>query len=185
MTAKRMRLPGLHLPRLRRSEAVAEGATARTMGQSRARRWLGISRAFIETLLAGLLVGAASLVLVHELVPPAQTAASAESTVAHAFMLAVYDRNTEAQSKLLFELEAAERTLALKTIATYTNMGDPASLTHLGGGTAGPLTVDMYAFEVVLPDGTSQLVPFTVLSGQGRVLPLVPAPATPAPAATQ
>ena len=139
-------------------------------------------RPVIETVLAGALLGGAVALAAGQLLPRDRPVASAETPVARQFMTAVFDRDTRAQEAVLAETQPANRALLLQELTRTVLTATPVSLTYLGGGTLGPWSVDMYALEMTLPDGTRRLVPFSLTSARGQLLVARFGSAQPSPA---
>ena len=97
-------------------------------------------------------------------------ATSGESREARAYMVALLSRESEGLSQLRPEQDVVSKALAAQSAQSNQTQARPLSLTYLGGGSAGRLSVQIYAVEVRASDGSQQLFPLALTLLGGKVV---------------
>lgn len=127
-------------------------------------RALGVVWPVLRALLAGIVLGAVVGALGGPLIGGSPfLAGGREDPEARAFVLGLLHRDPEAQFLLRPQVDVASRALQLKNSELSQPTWSPESMTYLGGGGVGPLSVDLYVVGIHrLTDGTRAVVPLTV-----------------------
>lgn len=90
-----------------------------------------------------------------------------EAPEARSFMLGLLRDDPEALGRLRPSRDVASRALELKTATTAETRTLPLSLTYLGGGSQGPLRVDIYAVQLRVGEETRYFpLALTLLGGR-------------------
>ncbi len=95
-------------------------------------------------------------------------AASGEPAQARNYMVALLQREAENVNALRPQQDIVSQALAAQAAQQSQQQAKPLSLTYLGGGSSGRLSVQIYAVEVRANDGTQQLfsLALTLLGGK-------------------
>jgi len=95
-------------------------------------------------------------------------AASGEPVQARNYMVALLQREAENVNALRPQQDVVSQALAAQAAQQSQQQAKPLSLTYLGGGSSGRLSVQIYAVEVRANDGTQQLfsLALTLLGGK-------------------
>lgn len=92
-----------------------------------------------------------------------------ESNEAHKYMMAFVDRESESLSRLGPAQDVVSRALQQQNVSQQTQTVEPLSLTYLGGGSAGRISVHIYAVELQATGGQYQFFPLSLTIVGGRV----------------
>ncbi|MEX2046738.1 MAG: hypothetical protein WEE03_06205 [Chloroflexota bacterium] len=92
-----------------------------------------------------------------------------ESNEAHKYMMAFVDRESESLSRLGPAQDVVSRALQQQNVSQQTQTVEPLSLTYLGGGSAGRISVHIYAVELQASGGQYQFFPLSLTIVGGRV----------------
>jgi hypothetical protein len=96
--------------------------------------------------------------------------AGGESSQARGFMVAFLQRDTAMMSRFVPAQGIVSRAQQLQGTQSGEGSWRPLSLTFLGGTSAGGITLQIYAAEVVTSDGQTQFVPFVLTLNRGMVV---------------
>jgi hypothetical protein len=93
---------------------------------------------------------------------------SGESPQARNYMIALLQRESDSLSALRPQQDVVSQAMAEQAAQQSKQQAKPLSLTYLGGGSGGGLSVQIYAVEVRANDGTQQLfsLALTLLGGK-------------------
>jgi hypothetical protein len=131
----------------------------------------GIVKTAIGTILVGSLLGyIGSAALGGFVQDQGWFASSGESREARAYMLALLTREADSLSQLRPQQDVVSQALAAQSAQQNQQQSKPLSLTYLGGGSAGRLSVHIYAVEVRANDGTQQFFPLALTLLGGKVV---------------
>lgn len=97
-------------------------------------------------------------------------ASSGESAQARSYMVGLLQRDNEQLSQLRPKQDVVSQALAEQAAQQSTQQARPLSLTYLGGGSQGPMSVHIYAVEVRANDGTDHLFSLALTLLGGRVI---------------
>jgi hypothetical protein len=125
----------------------------------------------IGTIIVGMMVGyvvaAGASAMVAE---QGWFATSGESPQARAYMVALLQRESDSLAALRPQQDVVSQALAAQSAQSSSQTAKPLSLTYLGGGSAGRLSVQIYAVEVRANDGSVQLFPLALTLLAGKVV---------------
>jgi hypothetical protein len=94
-----------------------------------------------------------------------------ESPVARAYMLGLLQRDPNSISSIRPQQGIAQRAAELQGASSRSSSTtQPLSLTYLGGGSAGPLSVQIYAVGVRTSSGVDQFFPLALTIAGGKVV---------------
>jgi hypothetical protein len=95
-----------------------------------------------------------------------------ESQDAHKYMMAFVQRESENLSRLGPAQDVVSRALQQQNVAQAQQTSDvkPLSLTYLGGGSSGQISVHIYALEVQASGGQYEFFPMALTLVGGRVV---------------
>jgi hypothetical protein len=93
-----------------------------------------------------------------------------ESSDAHKYMIALLQRQSESLSQLRPASDVVSRALDQQNVSQQTADVKPLSVTYLGGGSSGRLSVHIYAVEIQAGSGTYQFFPLALTIVGGKVV---------------
>jgi hypothetical protein len=93
-----------------------------------------------------------------------------ESGDAHKYMIALLQRQSESLSQLRPASDVVSRALDQQNVSQQTADVKPLSVTYLGGGSSGRLSVHIYAVEIQAGSGTYQFFPLALTIVGGKVV---------------
>lgn len=94
-----------------------------------------------------------------------------ESNDAHRYMMALLQRESESLAQLRPARDVISRALEAQNASTQQASGvKPLSLTYLGGGSAGRISVHIYAVELQASGGQYQFFPLALTVVGGKVV---------------
>lgn len=96
--------------------------------------------------------------------------AGGESPEARGFMLAYLQREAENVAALRPQQDVVSKALSEQASQSNASQIKTLSLTYLGGGTSGPVSVQVYAVEQQARDGSSHFGTFALTLVGGKVL---------------
>jgi hypothetical protein len=134
--------------------------------------WMpGIVRSALGTIVVGILVGYILSAAVGSFVQEqGWFATSGESPEARAYMVALLTREAASLNQLRPQQDVVSQALAAQSAQSQQQQARPLSLTYLGGGSAGRLSVQIYTVELRAADGTQQLFPLALTLLGGKVI---------------
>jgi hypothetical protein len=134
--------------------------------------WLpSIVKTAIGTVIIGMMIGYVVAAGLNSMVAEqGWFATSGESPQARAYMIALLQREADSLAALRPQQDVVSQALAAQSAQQSTQSAKPLSLTYLGGGTAGRLSVQIYAVEVRANDGSVQLFPLALTLLGGKVV---------------
>jgi hypothetical protein len=92
-----------------------------------------------------------------------------ESSDAHKYMLALLQRESDSLSRLGPSRDVVSRALQQQNVSQQPQDMKPLTVTYLGGGSTGRVSVQIYAVEVQASGGQYQFLPFSLTIIGGRV----------------
>ena len=93
-----------------------------------------------------------------------------ESSDAHKYMLALLKRESESLSQLRPQQGVVSRALEQQNVSQQSSDVKPLSVTYLGGGSSGRLSVHIYAVELQATGGQYQFFPLALTIVGGKVV---------------
>jgi len=93
-----------------------------------------------------------------------------ESNDAHKYMLALLQRESESLSQLRPARDVISRALEQQNASQQSSEVKPLSLTYLGGGSSGRISVHIYAVEIQAGSGQYQFFPLALTIVGGKVV---------------
>ena len=93
-----------------------------------------------------------------------------ESSDAHKYMMALLQRESESLSQLRPERDVISRALEQHNASQQSQDVKPLSLTYLGGGSSGRISVHIYAVEIQAGGGQYQFFPLALTIVGGKVV---------------
>lgn len=93
-----------------------------------------------------------------------------ESPIARRYMLALIDADTKAVHELRLPTSVAARANDYKQALGNPGTGRTETLTYLGGGSQGPVSVHSYIVTFVTAEGERRLIPFALSIAGGKVV---------------
>ena len=93
-----------------------------------------------------------------------------ESSDAHKYMMALLQRESESLSRLRPERDVISRALEQHNASQQAQDVKPLSLTYLGGGSSGRISVHIYAVEIQAGGGQYQFFPLALTIVGGKVV---------------
>ncbi len=93
-----------------------------------------------------------------------------ESNVAHKYVIAMLQRQSESISALSPSSDVVSRALAQQNLSQQRQDVKPLTVTYLGGASSGRISVAIYAVELQADDGQYQFGSFAITIVGGRVL---------------
>jgi hypothetical protein len=93
-----------------------------------------------------------------------------ESSDAHKYMMALLQRESESLSQLQPAQDVVSRALQQQSTSQQSSDVKPLSVTYLGGGSSGRLSVHIYAVEIQAAGGQYQFFPLALTVVGGKVV---------------
>jgi hypothetical protein len=93
-----------------------------------------------------------------------------ESSDAHKYMMALLQRESESLSQLRPARDVISRALEQQNASQQSSEVKPLSLTYLGGGSSGRISVHIYAVEIQAGGGQYQFFPLALTVVGGKVV---------------
>lgn len=93
-----------------------------------------------------------------------------ESNDAHKYMMALLQRETESLSRLRPTRDVISRALEQQNTSQQPSDVKPLSVTYLGGGSSGRISVHIYAVELQASAGQYQFFPLALTIVGGKVV---------------
>jgi hypothetical protein len=93
-----------------------------------------------------------------------------ESSDAHKYMMALLQRESESLSQLQPAQDVVSRALQQQSTSQQSSDVKPLSVTYLGGGSSGRLSVHIYAVEIQATGGQYQFFPLALTIVGGKVV---------------
>jgi|SRR5712692_6342651 hypothetical protein len=93
-----------------------------------------------------------------------------EPIVAHKYLIAMLQRQSESLSQLSPSSDVVSRALAQQNLSQQRQDVKPLTVTYLGGASSGRISVAIYAVELQAEDGQYQFGSFAITIVGGRVL---------------
>src|SRR5712692_3262430 len=93
-----------------------------------------------------------------------------EPSVAHKYLIAMLQRQSESLSQLSPSSDVVSRALAQQNLSQQRQDVKPLTVTYLGGASSGRISVAIYAVELQAEDGQYQFGSFAITIVGGRVL---------------
>jgi len=93
-----------------------------------------------------------------------------ESSDAHKYILALLQRESESLSQLRPARDVISRALEQQNVSQQSEEVKPLSLTYLGGGSSGQISVHIYAVEIQAGGGQYQFFPLALTIVGGKVV---------------
>lgn len=95
---------------------------------------------------------------------------SGESAQARAYMVSLLSRDAEQLTQLRPQTDVVSQAMAEQAAQQNSQQAKPLSLTYLGGGSSGRLSVHIYAVEVRSNDGVDHLFSLALTLFGGKVI---------------
>jgi hypothetical protein len=95
---------------------------------------------------------------------------SGESNDAHKYMMALLQRESDSLSQLRPTRDVVSRALEAQNASQQAQDVKPLSVTYLGGGSSGQLSVHIYAVEIQAGGGQYQFFPLALTIVGGKVV---------------
>jgi hypothetical protein len=92
-----------------------------------------------------------------------------ESSDAHKYVIALIQRESESLSQLRPPQDVVSRALDQQNVSQQATDVKPLSVTYLGGGSSGRLSVHIYALEIQAAGGQYQFFPLALTIVGGKV----------------
>ena len=128
-------------------------------------------RTAMSMLIIGGLVGYAGTAFTTTLVADSGLlSGGGESNVAHKYVIAMLQRQSESLSALSPSSDVVSRALAQQNLSQQRQDVKPLTVTYLGGASSGRISVAIYAVELQADDGQYQFGSFAITIVGGRVL---------------
>lgn len=93
-----------------------------------------------------------------------------ESSDAHKYVMALLQRESESLSQLQPAQDVVSRALQQQSASQRTTDTKPLSVTYLGGGSSGRVSVHIYAVEIQATGGQYQFFPLALTIVGGKVV---------------
>ena len=93
-----------------------------------------------------------------------------ESSDAHKYMMALLQRESESLTQLQPAQDVVSRALQQQSTSQQSSDVKPLSVTYLGGGSSGRLSVHIYAVEIQAAGGQYQFFPLALTIVGGKVV---------------
>jgi hypothetical protein len=124
----------------------------------------------VGTVLAGILGGFIVASVVSVVLQDSGLFGSGESPVARAYMLGLLQQDPGSVTNIRPAQDIAQRAMELQGTAQSRNTGiQPLSLTYLGGGSMGGISVHIYAVGLRSASGVDQFFPLSLTVSGGKV----------------
>jgi hypothetical protein len=130
-----------------------------------------LARTAIALLFTGGLVGYTGTALLTTMVADSGILGGAgESADAHKYMMALLQRESESLSQLRPQRDVVSRALEQQNASQSAQQVKPLTLTYLGGGSSGRISVHIYAVEIQAAGGQYQFFPLALTVIGGKVV---------------
>jgi hypothetical protein len=130
-----------------------------------------VVRTIIAMLLVGGLVGYVGTAFTTTMVADSGIlGGGGESNDAHKYMMALLQRESESLSQLRPARDVISRALEQQNASQQSTEVKPLSLTYLGGGSSGRISVHIYAVEIQAGSGQYQFFPLALTIVGGKVV---------------
>jgi hypothetical protein len=130
-----------------------------------------VVRTIIAMLLVGGLVGYVGTAFTTTMVVDTGIlGGGGESSDAHKYMMALLQRESESLSQLRPARDVISRALEQQNASQQSTEVKPLSLTYLGGGSSGRISVHIYAVEIQAGGGQYQFFPLALTIVGGKVV---------------
>lgn len=130
-----------------------------------------VMRTIIAMLLVGGLMGYAGTAFITTMVADSGIlGGGGESSDAHKYMMALLQRESESLSQLRPARDVISRALEQQNASQQSTEVKPLSLTYLGGGSSGRISVHIYAVEIQAGSGQYQFFPLALTIVGGKVV---------------
>jgi len=130
-----------------------------------------IVRTALAMLIVGGLIGYAGTAFTTTLVVDSGIlGGGGESSDAHKYMMALLQRESESLSQLQPAQDVVSRALQQQSTSQQSSDVKPLSVTYLGGGSSGRLSVHIYAVEIQAAGGQYQFFPLALTIVGGKVV---------------
>src|SRR6266508_1220662 len=130
-----------------------------------------VVRTIIAMLLVGGLVGYVGTAFTTTMVADTGIlGGGGESSDAHKYMMALLQRESESLSQLRPARDVISRALEQQNASQQSTEVKPLSLTYLGGGSSGRISVHIYAVEIQAGSGQYQFFPLALTVVGGKVV---------------
>ena len=130
-----------------------------------------VVRTIIAMLLVGGLVGYVGTAFTTTMVADTGIlGGGGESSDAHKYMMALLQRESESLSQLRPARDVISRALEQQNASQQSTEVKPLSLTYLGGGSSGRISVHIYAVEIQAGSGQYQFFPLALTIVGGKVV---------------
>ena len=130
-----------------------------------------IVRTALAMLIVGGLIGYAGTAFTTTLVVDSGIlGGGGESSDAHKYMMALLQRESESLSQLQPAQDVVSRALQQQSTSAQASDVKPLSVTYLGGGSSGRLSVHIYAVEIQAAGGQYQFFPLALTVVGGKVV---------------
>jgi hypothetical protein len=130
-----------------------------------------VARTAIAMLLVGGLVGYVGTAFTTTLVADSGIlGGGGESSDAHKYMIALLQRESDSLSQLRPTRDVVSRALEQQNASQQTQDVKPLSVTYLGGGSSGRISVHIYAVEIQAGGGQYQFFPLALTVVGGKVV---------------
>ena len=130
-----------------------------------------LARTAISMLLVGGLIGYVGTAFTTTIVADSGIlSGGGESAVAHKYVIAMLQRQSESLSALSPSSDVVSRALAQQNLSQQRQDVKPLTVTYLGGASSGRISVAIYAVELQADDGQYQFGSFAITIVGGRVL---------------
>lgn len=131
-----------------------------------------VLRTAIAMVLVGALMGYAGTGIITTMVADSGIlGGGGESNDAHKYMLALLQRETESLAQMRPSRDVISRALEQQNASSQQGSEvKPLSLTYLGGGSAGQISVHIYAVELQATGGQYQFFPLALTIVRGQVV---------------
>jgi len=130
-----------------------------------------IARTALAMLIVGGLMGYAGTAFATTLVADSGVlGGGGESNDAHKYMMALLQRESESLSRLRPTRDVVSRALEQQNASQQRQDVKPLSVTYLGGGSSGRISVHIYAVEIQAGGGQYQFFPLALTIVGGKVV---------------
>jgi len=128
-------------------------------------------RTALTMLLIGGLVGYAGTAFATTLVADSGIlGGGGESSAAHKYVMALLQRESESLSQMRPTRDVVSRALEQQNTSQQRTDVKPLSVTYLGGGSSGQISVHIYAVEIQAAGGQYQFFPLALTIVGGKVV---------------
>ena len=128
-------------------------------------------RTAMTMLLVGGLVGYAGTAFATTLVADSGIlGGGGESSAAHKYVMALLQRESESLSQMRPTRDVVSRALEQQNTSQQRTDVKPLSVTYLGGGSSGQISVHIYAVEIQAAGGQYQFFPLALTIVGGKVV---------------